>query len=76
MYARIEAEERAKLPVKNEPHAFQNSGGGTRKDTSIVVPGRTLTVDIDADNPGRRLPYCHDPYHGEAEMMGVHAYPK
>ncbi|WP_158251536.1 GntR family transcriptional regulator [Cryobacterium sp. M91] len=47
-----------------------------KKDTSIVVPGRTLTVDVDADNPGRWFTYCPDPYHGEAGMMGVLAYLK
>lgn len=61
-------------PMHLHGHTFQHAGHGPRKDTSIVLPGRTLTVDFDADNPGRWLTHCHNLYHGEAGMMGVLAY--
>ena len=61
-------------PMHLHGHTFQLANGGPRKDTSIVLPGRTLTVDFDADNPGRWLTHCHNLYHGEAGMMGVLAY--
>jgi len=63
-------------PMHLHGHTFQHTGDGPRKDTSIVLPGRTLTVDFDADNPGRWLTHCHNLYHGEAGMMGVVAYRK
>jgi FtsP/CotA-like multicopper oxidase with cupredoxin domain len=61
-------------PVHLHGHTFQHAGGGPRKDTSVVLPQQTLTVDFDADNPGRWLVHCHNIYHGEAGMMGVVAY--
>ncbi|WP_241986415.1 multicopper oxidase family protein [Cryobacterium psychrophilum] len=61
-------------PMHLHGHTYQHSNGGPRKDTSIVLPGRTLSVDFDADNPGRWLTDCHNLYHGEAGMMGVLAY--
>ena len=42
--------------------------------TSIVLPGKTLRVEFDADNPGRWLTHCHNVYHGEAGMMTTIAY--
>jgi len=61
-------------PMHLHGHTYQHSDGGPRKDTSIVLPGRTVSVDFDADNPGRWLTHCHNLYHGEAGMMGVLAY--
>lgn len=61
-------------PMHLHGHTFQHAAGGPRKDTSVVLPGRTLSVDFDADNPGRWLTHCHNLYHGEAGMMGVLAY--
>ncbi|WP_347125949.1 multicopper oxidase domain-containing protein [Microbacterium sp. SY138] len=52
----------------------QHTDGGPRQDTSIVLPGQTLTVDFDADNPGQWLAHCHNIYHGESGMMGVIGY--
>lgn len=61
-------------PMHLHGHTFQLARGGARKDTSIVLPNRTLTVHFDANNPGRWLTHCHNLYHGEAGMMGVLAY--
>ncbi|GGY85759.1 multicopper oxidase MmcO [Streptomyces nitrosporeus] len=47
---------------------------GVRKDTAIVLPGRRLTVDLDADNPGLWMLHCHNLYHAEAGMMTVLGY--
>ncbi|HLR96329.1 MAG TPA: multicopper oxidase family protein [Jiangellaceae bacterium] len=61
-------------PMHLHGHTYQHPGGGPRKDTSIVVPGTTLRVEFDADNPGRWLSHCHNVYHGEAGMMTTIAY--
>ena len=61
-------------PMHLHGHTYQLPGGGPRKDTSIVLPGTTLRVEFDADNPGRWLTHCHNVYHGEAGMMTTIAY--
>ncbi len=61
-------------PMHLHGHTYQHAGGGPRKDTSIVLPGQTLRVEFDADNPGRWLTHCHNLYHGEAGMMAAIAY--
>ncbi|MGN6446448.1 multicopper oxidase family protein [Amnibacterium sp.] len=61
-------------PMHLHGHTYQHTGGGPRKDTSIVLPGQTVTVDFDADNPGRWITHCHNIYHAEAGMMAVLAY--
>ncbi|WP_454158826.1 multicopper oxidase family protein [Microbacterium lacticum] len=61
-------------PMHLHGHTYQHVGGGPRKDTSIVLPGETLRVEFDADNPGRWLTHCHNLYHGEAGMMATLAY--
>ena len=63
-------------PMHLHGHTYQHPGGGPRKDTSIVLPGKTLRVEFDADNPGRWLAHCHNVYHGEAGMMAAIAYQK
>ncbi|MGC5365668.1 multicopper oxidase family protein [Streptomyces sp. DT24] len=50
------------------------TAGGARKDTAIVLPNRSLTVDFDADNPGLWMVHCHNVYHSEAGMMTVLGY--
>ena len=50
------------------------NGPGPRKDTHIVLPGQSVDVDFDADNPGQWLAHCHNVYHGEAGMMAVVSY--
>ena len=61
-------------PMHLHGHTYQHLGGGPRKDTSIVFPKQTLTVEFDADNPGNWITHCHNIYHAEAGMMAVLAY--
>ncbi|MEU8761485.1 multicopper oxidase family protein [Streptomyces sp. NPDC048659] len=61
-------------PMHLHGHTYQLGADGPRKDTAIVLPGRTLAVDFDADNPGRWMLHCHNAYHGEAGMMALVAY--
>jgi FtsP/CotA-like multicopper oxidase with cupredoxin domain len=64
-------------PMHLHGHTFQvrtQANRGPRKDTVIVLPGRSLEVDFDADNPGQWLTHCHNVYHGEAGMMAVLSY--
>ncbi|MEV4440184.1 multicopper oxidase domain-containing protein, partial [Streptomyces sp. NPDC049577] len=49
-------------------------GGGVRKDTAIVLPGKRLEADFDADNPGLWMIHCHNVYHSESGMMTVLGY--
>ncbi|TFD44821.1 multicopper oxidase family protein [Cryobacterium frigoriphilum] len=76
--------ERVRLNIKNETqmwhpfhlhgHTYQHSGEGPRKDTSIVLPGKSLSVIFDADNPGLWAAHCHNIYHAEAGMMTILGY--
>ncbi|MGW6981893.1 multicopper oxidase family protein [Streptomyces sp. NPDC054932] len=63
-------------PVHLHGHTFALAGeaGGARKDTAILLPGRRLTVDFDADNPGLWMMHCHNVYHSESGMMTVLGY--
>ncbi|MFF4354549.1 multicopper oxidase family protein [Streptomyces sp. NPDC001530] len=63
-------------PVHLHGHTFAlaSVAGGPRKDTAIVLPNGTLTVDFDADNPGLWMVHCHNVYHSEAGMMTVLGY--
>lgn len=61
-------------PMHLHGHTYQHPNGGPRKDTSIVLPGKGLQVEFDADNPGQWLSHCHNIYHGESGMMTVVAY--
>jgi FtsP/CotA-like multicopper oxidase with cupredoxin domain len=56
-------------PMHVHGHTFQLGTTGPRKDTAIVLPGRTLAGDFDADNPGQWMIHCHNAYHAEAGMM-------
>jgi FtsP/CotA-like multicopper oxidase with cupredoxin domain len=60
-------------PMHLHGHTFQvlDAGGrpGARKDTTIVLPMRTVTVGLVADNPGTWMMHCHNTYHQEAGMM-------
>ncbi|MER7465188.1 multicopper oxidase family protein [Streptomyces sp. NPDC097981] len=65
-------------PLHLHGHTFALGGGGdaggARKDTALILPGRKLTVDFDADNPGLWMVHCHNVYHAEAGMMTVLGY--
>ncbi|MFD4632711.1 multicopper oxidase family protein [Streptomyces sp. NPDC058284] len=63
-------------PVHLHGHTFAlaNVRGGPRKDTAIVLPNGTLSVDFEADNPGLWMIHCHNVYHAEAGMMTVLGY--
>ncbi|QYA93804.1 multicopper oxidase family protein [Streptomyces anulatus] len=63
-------------PLHLHGHTFALGGNaaGARKDTAIVLPHRSLTVEFDADNPGMWMVHCHNVYHAEAGMMTVLGY--
>ena len=61
-------------PMHLHGHTFALSDSGLRKDTAIVLPGQTLDVVFDADNPGRWMVHCHNVYHSESGMMTVLGY--
>lgn len=61
-------------PMHLHGHTFALAGTGLRKDTAIVLPGATLDVDFDADNPGLWMIHCHNVYHAEAGMMSLLGY--
>ncbi|MEU6170548.1 multicopper oxidase family protein [Streptantibioticus parmotrematis] len=61
-------------PMHLHGHSFALPDGGPRKDTVIVLPGRTVSVDFDADNPGLWMLHCHNVYHAQSGMMTVLGY--
>lgn len=61
-------------PMHLHGHTYQLGNSGPRKDTTIVLPKKKLSVVFDADNPGRWMLHCHNAYHGEAGMMALVAY--
>ncbi|MFD9816100.1 multicopper oxidase family protein [Streptomyces sp. NPDC059080] len=63
-------------PMHLHGHTFALGSGGPRKDTAIVLPGRTVHADFDADNPGLWMLHCHNVYHAESGMMTVVGYVK
>ncbi|MFJ3305184.1 multicopper oxidase family protein [Streptomyces sp. NPDC086549] len=61
-------------PMHLHGHTYQLGDNGPRKDTTIVLPKKTVSVFFDADNPGQWMLHCHNAYHGEAGMMALVAY--
>jgi FtsP/CotA-like multicopper oxidase with cupredoxin domain len=61
-------------PFHLHGHTYQHAGSGPRKDTSIVLPRTSLTVEFDADNPGLWAAHCHNIYHAETGMMTILGY--
>lgn len=47
---------------------------GAMRDTVLIPPMATVTVEFDADNPGRWLYHCHNLYHMMAGMMSELVY--
>ncbi len=45
-----------------------------RKNTINVLPGQTVTIDVEADNPGQWLYHCHNLYHQSLGMMTTLSY--
>ncbi len=83
----IQSDERIRLIMRNESMMFHpmhvhghtfalagQDGRGIRKDTINVLPMESLSVDLQADNPGEWLIHCHNIYHGELGMMTVLSY--
>jgi multicopper oxidase len=60
-------------PMHLHGHTFQivkpDGSRDARKDTTIVLPNRRVSVALVADNPGIWLLHCHNTYHQEAGMM-------
>lgn len=68
-------------PMHLHGHHFQVVGldggvafPGAVRDTVLVPPGRTVTIAVDAQNPGRWAFHCHHLYHMAAGMMATFAY--
>ncbi len=68
---RLVFENRTRMPhpMHLHGHFFRTGPGGARKDTITVLPRRTASVELVADNPGRWALHCHNVYHQEAGMM-------
>ena len=47
---------------------------GAVRDTVLVPPMRSLTIAVDADNPGQWAFHCHHLYHMVAGMMSTFGY--
>src|SRR6266566_3300220 len=61
-------------PMHIHGHTFQIDGTGPRKDTVIVLPGKEVTCDFAAANPGQWMTHCHNIYHAESGMMALLSY--
>ncbi len=67
-------------PMHLHGHVFQVTAidgkplNGARRDTVLVMPKSTLSIQFDADNPGVWPLHCHVLYHLEAGMMTVLRY--
>jgi len=65
-------------PIHLHGHTFQvvapDGGAGPRKDTVVVPANGSVTVELDADNPGQWALHCHNIYHAEAGMVTVLSY--
>ena len=62
-------------PMHLHGHTFALTNlGGARKDTVNVVPGRTVTIDLDANNPGQWMYHCHNTYHLAMGMATTFSY--
>lgn len=71
-------------PVHLHGHHFQVTGSerdgrrtrflGALRDTVLVAPQETVTIEFDATNPGRWAFHCHMLYHQLTGMMGEVRY--
>ncbi len=64
-------------PMHLHGHTFALAGErGARKDTVLVNPMQSVSIDVVADNPGRWMLHCHNTYHLEAGMATELTYRK
>ncbi|MFB7629757.1 multicopper oxidase family protein [Streptomyces sp. NPDC056149] len=61
-------------PMHLHGHTFALANGGPRKDTTIVLPEKKVSIDFNANNPGLWMLHCHNLYHSESGMMTVMGY--
>lgn len=67
-------------PMHLHGHVFQVTEidgkplGGAMRDTVLVMPNSSLSIQFDADNPGVWPLHCHILYHLEAGMLTVVRY--
>ncbi|QXC60646.1 multicopper oxidase family protein [Aquihabitans sp. G128] len=63
-------------PIHLHGHSFRlgTNAAGARKDTVNVLPGESVTIDFDADNPGQWMTHCHNTYHLEQGMALLVSY--
>jgi len=63
-------------PIHLHGHTFRvgDRADGPRKDTVNVLPGETVLIDFDADNPGQWMAHCHNSYHLERGMAMLVSY--
>lgn len=64
----------ARKAEADDQDSYQHAGGGPQKDTSIILPRQTLTVDFAADNPGLWVAHCHNIYRAESGMTTAIGY--
>jgi FtsP/CotA-like multicopper oxidase with cupredoxin domain len=61
-------------PMHLHGHFFQlanGTGNGPMKDTLILAPSQTYTVDWVANNPGKWMFHCHNLYHMLNGLMNI-----
>ena len=56
-------------PLHVHGHTFALADSGLRKDTVLLRPMESRSLDLDADNAGDWMVHCHNIYHAEAGMM-------
>lgn len=67
-------------PMHLHGHRFQvvavdgRRFGGAVRDTVLVPPMRSVTIALDADNPGQWAFHCHHLYHMATGMMSTFGY--
>ncbi|MBX3355659.1 MAG: multicopper oxidase family protein [Phycisphaeraceae bacterium] len=67
-------------PMHLHGHVFQvveidgRKIDGAMRDTILVMPGTTVKVQFDADNPGLWMMHCHITWHEAAGMLAVIEY--
>ena len=63
-------------PIHLHGHTFRlgTKANGPRKDTVNVLPGETVVVEFEADNPGQWMAHCHNTYHLEQGMAMLVSY--